>query len=206
MNKNEQAFKTIFGSAWENLPPVFKKRYINRAYSHDITTVEGNMDIHFSTIMACFVPFFRLFHILVPYQGNNIPVTVDFRSEPNSAAVCLDRKFYFAEKKPYEFNSRMQIINDNDVIEYMSFGLGWKTHYFYDGKKIVMQHKRFVWKLFGLPIPLPLEIFMGKGHAEEEVINDNTYRVTMTISHPLFGIMYSYSGNFTFKKLPYEST
>jgi hypothetical protein len=175
---------------------------MNRPYSNDITTVEGEMDIHFSKAMSCLMPFFRLFHVLVPYQGKNIPVKVDFRSQIDSDAVCLDRKFYFSGKPPYEFNSCMHVIKDSDVVERMSFGMGWRTHYFYDGKKVVMQHKGYVLRVFGLNIPIPLNIFVGIGHAEEEVIDDNSYRVTMTMTHPWFGTMYSYSGNFTFIRLP----
>lgn len=62
-----------------------------------------------------------------------------------------------------------------------------------------MRHKAFVWKIFGFTLPIPLQIFVGKGHAEEEVIDDNSYRVTMTMKHPWFGTMYSYSGTFTFQ-------
>ena len=199
---NEQIFKAVFGSTWDKLPPVFQKRYMNCPYSHDITTVEGEMDIHYSKVMSCLMPFFRLFHVLVPYEGKNIPVKVDFRSQMESDAVCLDRKFYFSRRQPYEFNSSMHVIKDNDVVERMSFGIGWRTHYFYDGKKVVMQHKGYVWKVCGLNIPLPLEMFVGRGYAEEAVIDDNSYRITMTLSHPMFGTLYSYSGNFTFKRLP----
>src|SRR5262249_31754629 len=101
MNKSTQTFKTVFGSAWNKLPPVFQKRYSNRSYSHDIATVEGKMNISFSKAMACFMPLFRLLHVLVPYQGKNIPVTVDFRSQIDSDAVCLARTFYFPGRKPY---------------------------------------------------------------------------------------------------------
>ena len=202
MDNKDSAFKPIFGSSWDKLPPVFQKRYINRPFSNNIATVEGEMDISYSNMMACLMPLFRLLHILVPYKGNNIPVKVDFRSEMDSDAICLDRKFYFPGKPPYEFNSRMQIIKDNEVIESMFFGIGWRSHYYYDGNKVIMQHKGYVWKLFGINIPVPLGIFMGKGHAEEEVIDDNTYRVTMSISHALFGVMYRYAGNFSFTRLP----
>lgn len=201
MNKKEPLFKTALGSAWDHLPPTFQKRYMNRPFSHDMITVEGKMDIHFSKIMSCLMPFFRLFHVLVPYKGNNISVKVDFRSEVNSDAVYFDRKFYFPGKPLYQFNSRMHVIGHQDVIERMAFGMGWRTHYFYDGKKIVMQHKGYVWRIFGLNIPIPLNIFVGIGHAEEEVIDDHSYRVTMTMTHPWFGTMYSYSGDFTFTRL-----
>jgi hypothetical protein len=201
MNKAEPAFKSIFGSAWDALPPVFKKRYMNRSYSNDISTVEGTMDIHFSKFMAFFMPIFRLFHVLVPYAGNNIPVKVDFRSEMDSDGIWLYRKFYFPNKQPYEFNSRMQIIKNNEVVERMAFGFGWRTHYFYDGKKLIMQHKAYVIKIFGVYIPMPFEMIIGKGYAEETVIDDNTYKVDMIISHPWFGTMYRYEGNFHFTRL-----
>lgn len=212
MNNTQPIFKPIFGSMWENLPPVFQKRYMNHAFSNDISSVEGEMDINYSKTMSFLIPLFRLLHVLVPYRGKNIPVKVDFRSRPDSNAVYLERKFYFPEKPPYEFNSHMEVINatgygdprfrgdDVYVIERMAFGMGWKTHYFYDGKKVVMQHKNYVLRIFGFDIPVPLEIFVGKGHAEEEVIDDNSYRVSMTMTHPLFGIMYNYAGNFTFKR------
>jgi hypothetical protein len=202
MNNKEQTFKLVFGPTWDKLPPVFQKRYMNHPYSKDTTTVEGKMDINFSKVMSCLMPFFRLFHVLVPYKGNNIPVKVDFRSKIHSNAVYLERKFYFPGKKIYTFNSCMQAIKENDVLERMSFGISWRTNYFYDGNKVVMQHRNYVWKIFGFNIPLPLEIFLGKGHAEEEMIDDNTYKITMTMTHPLFGTLYNYSGNFTFTRLP----
>jgi len=201
MNKTEQVFKSVFGSTWDKLPPVFQKRYRNRPYSNDITTVEGKMDIHYSKMMSCLIPFFRLFRVLVPYKGRNISVKVDFCSQLDSDVVCFRRKFYFPGKPLYEFNSSMHVIKNHDVIERMSFGMSWRMHYFYDGKKVVMQHKAYVWRVFGFNIPMPLGILIGTGHAEEEMIDDNTYKVTMTMSHPLFGILYSYSGRFTFTSL-----
>jgi hypothetical protein len=201
MNKNEEIFKSVFGATWKTLPPVFQKRYMNRSFCNDLSSVEGKMDIHFSKLMAFFMPVFRLFHVLVPYQGSNIPVKVDFCSKMDSDGVYLERKFYFPGKPPYEFNSCMRVIKENDVVECMAFGMGWRTHYFFDGKKIVMQHKSYVLRLFGWNIPLPLSIFIGKGHAEEEMIDDNTYRMAMTMTHPLFGVLYRYAGDFTFTRL-----
>ena len=54
MTKREQIFKSVFGTAWDKLPPVFQKRYINRPYSNDITSLEGEMDISFSKIISLF--------------------------------------------------------------------------------------------------------------------------------------------------------
>lgn len=64
-----------------------------------------------------------------------------------------------------------------------------------------MQHKGYVLKIIKWNIPLPIELLIGKGHAEEEVIDDNSYRMTMKMSHPLFGMLYTYSGDFIFTRL-----
>lgn len=201
MNSKVPGFKSIFKTTWEKLPSVFQKRYANRPYSNDLASVEGNMEISFSRLMSIMMPILRLMHILVPYQGKDISVKVDFRSSADSDATFLDRKFYFHGKPPYEFNSCVQPIKDTEVIERMSCGIGWKMHYFYDGEKVIMEHKGYVFKLFGYDIPLPLELFIGKGYAEETVIDENSYRVTMSISHKLFGTLYSYAGDFTFTRL-----
>lgn len=196
---NDPAFKIVFGSEWDKLPPVFQKRYMNRAFSDDVVPVQGEMEIRYSKPMSYFIPLFKIFHILVPYQGKNIPVKVDFRSDKKSAAVCLDRNFYFPGQKPWHFHSCMYALGENDAVERMAFGLGWRTRYFYDGKKVVMQHRGYVLRIFGINIPLPLTFFLGKGYAEEVVIDDNTYQISMTMTHPWWGVLYTYSGNFSFK-------
>jgi hypothetical protein len=200
MQSKDPGFKSVFKTTWEKLPPVFLKRYANRPYSNDFASVEGKMEVSFSKLMRCMMPILRFMHILVPYQGKDISVKVDFRSTADSDATFLDRKFYFPGKQPYEFNSCVQPIKDTEVIEFMSYGIGWKMHYFYDGEKVIMEHKGYVWKLFGYNIPVPLGILIGKGHAEETVIDENSYRVTMSISHRLFGTLYSYAGDFTFTR------
>jgi hypothetical protein len=201
MQNNKPTFRSVFKTTWDDLPPVFQKRYANRPYSNDLATVEGKMEVSFSRLMSCMMPILRLMHILAPYQGKDIAVKVDFRSTADSDATCLDRKFYFPGKQPYEFNSRVQPIKDSEAIEYMSFGIGWKIHYFYDGVKVIMKHKGYVLKLFGYNIPLPLGLLIGSGYTEETVLDENSYRVAMTISHPLFGALYSYAGDFTFTRL-----
>ena len=152
------------------------------------------MEIRYSRIMACFMPVFRLLHILVPYEGKRVPVKVNFRSEMNSDIVHIQREFNVPGIKPYAFNSHLHILGENDVIEGMGWGMGWRMHYFFDGQKVVMAHKGYVLRLWGFNIPLPLSFFVGKSYAEEVPINDNTYRVNLTMTHAWFGLMYYYSG------------
>ncbi len=191
-------FASIFGASWSDLPPVLHKHYANRPFSHDVVTVEGMMEVAVSPLARILSPLLRVAGALVPYEGENIPVTVHFRSEPDSRAFCFDREFRFPGKPPYHFRSRMEPIGGNEVIEYMGLGIGWRAAYTYGGGKVSLTHKGYVWRIFGIRIPLPLELLLGKGSAEEKALDDTTFRMKMDIVHPWFGEVYRYGGEFKF--------
>jgi hypothetical protein len=198
MNTLQPLFQFVFGQQWDQLPPALRKRYANHSYSNELVTVTGKLNVHYSRFMSFLLPLLKLVGALVPYQGNDVPVTVKFQSHKDSPAIHFDRTFYFPDKKPYDFWSRIEVIQANDVIEFMRFGIGWRITYLLDGSKVVMQHNGYVCKLFGKIIPLPVSLLMGKCYAEEVATSDNSFRMLMHLTHPLFGKMFEYAGEFHF--------
>jgi len=196
MSENQPIFRSIFGDAWDSLPTVMHKHYANHPYSNDVVKVQGEMDVEFGWLVKLLSPFLRIAGALVPYQGRDIPVVVNFRSEPDSIAYCLDRTFNFPDKKPYIFYSRMVQIKNGVIVEFMKYGIGWKHRYSFNGEKVILEHLGYVWKIGSITIPVPVGLFLGRGHAEEEAINDDSFRMEMIITHPLFGKMYVYRGVF----------
>lgn len=196
MNIDQPIFQTIFGEQWNKLPKILQLRYANKAYCNDVTTVEGKLAIHFSKLMTIFMPLFQIFNILVPYQGDDIPVTVNFRSNENSRDIAFDRTFNFPGKKSCYFRSILHPLTQNDVIEFTYLRLGWKMKYAYENNKVLLLHNGYVLKFFNLLIPIPLTYILGKIYAEEQVIADDTFRMQLTITHPLFGKMFEYGGEF----------
>ena len=173
------------------------KHYANRPFSNDRVTVEGLMKIEVSAFARLLSPLLRLAGTLVPYGGNNIPVTVHFQSEPNSNVYCFNRIFHFPGKKAYHFKSRMQPVGGNNVIEFMRIGIGWHARYEWNGYRVMITHQGYAIRLLGKLLYLPLEWLLGNGNAWEEAIDDNRFRMNMDIRHPLFGTVYAYSGEFT---------
>ena len=194
-------FQSIFGETWAALPAVMHKHYANRPECNDVVTVEGVMRVEVSLFAKLLTPLFHLAGALVPYQGENIPVTVHFRSERGSAAYCFDRIFHFPGRAPHHFRSRMIPVGGNQVVEFMPIGIGWNASYRYDGRKVLIEHQGYKLSLFGRLIRLPLELLLGKGHAEEEAIDDDRFRMSMNIQHAVFGRIYAYSGEFTVKEV-----
>lgn len=201
MTQHNPIFQSIFGEQWFNLPTVMHRHYANRPHSHDEVIVEGKMSVKIASFMKLLTPILRFTGILVPHSGDNIPVTVHFRSEKNSNAYCFDRIFYFPNQKPYHFRSRMIPQGGNQVVELMGWGIGWHARYYYDGQKIRIEHEGYKLNVFGRMIHLPIEFMFGKGFAQEEAISHDTFRMHMCVQHPIFGQLYAYSGEFTVKSV-----
>lgn len=193
---SEPIFKSIFAEQWKNLPPVMYKHYANRPYTRDLVTVKGTMKVELSLLARLLSPLLRITGALVPIAGKNIPVTVHFRSEPDTNRYVLDRIFHFPGKPPYRFHSCMMPLGGSEIIELMSMGIGWHASYRYEGGKILIEHHGYKIKLFRKLIRLPLEFLLGKGYAEEEALSEDRFKMYMDLRHPLFGKIYIYSGEF----------
>lgn len=196
MKKSQAIFERIFGDAWSSLPPVMHKHYANRPYSNDVVVAEGSMDVELSPVMRLMTPLLRLTGALFPWSARDIPVTVRFCSHPDSDAYSLERSFRAPGRRPYIFYSTMRPQQRDIVIEYMKFGIGWKHRYYYDGGRIILAHRGYVWNIAGLLLPIPLALLLGRGYAEEQAIDASSFRMLMHITHPLLGRIYTYSGTF----------
>jgi hypothetical protein len=197
MKKNKQPiFQSIFGSSWNDLPVVMQKHYANRPYSNDIVTVKGKMDIQFNWFGKLCTPLFRIFGTLIPFQGKNIETIVRYKSDETDNSVSFDRVLHFPNKEPFHFRSKMVPIENSRIIEFMGFGLGWCMDYAYEDNLVKLKHRGYVIRMLGLNIPVPIAFFIGKGYAEEKAISDNSFDMFVTITHPLWGKIYEYRGQF----------
>ncbi|PHZ85337.1 DUF4166 domain-containing protein [Paremcibacter congregatus] len=193
-------FKTIFGEDWNKLPPVMHKHYANRPYTTDLATVEGTLDVMCAGPIKFLAPIFWLMRGIPPHTEVDVSVVVNFESDEESNFFHFRRIFNFKTRKPYSFNSRMMQIKDNEVVEIMWSGFGWRMHYVWEAGRVKLKHKGYVFHLFGCLIPLPLTFLLGEGNAEEIAIDDNSFDMKVTITHPWWGKVYQYGGRFKVKK------
>ena len=91
-------------------------------------------------------------------------------------------------------------IHNNEVIEIMRYGFTWKMQYLWDREKIILAHKGYAIRIFGHLIPLPLTILLGAGHAVESPIDEDTFDMEVSITHPWWGAVYGYKGRFWIPK------
>lgn len=197
--ESEPIFKSVFGDMWDNLPKVMHKHYANRPYSDDVVIVDGTLDVMCAGPIKFLAPIMKLLGQIPAHNEKDVSVSVEFKSDKDTKSFHFKRTFNFKNAKPYIFHSRMMQIKDNEVIEIMRFGLGWKMLYLWDGEKVVLQHRGYALYLFGHFIPVPLTLLMGKGYAEEIAVDENTFDMITHITHPWWGKVYEYKGRFEVK-------
>jgi len=190
---NAPIFKAVFGDSWDMLAPVMKDHYAVRSNSGDVVRVEGVLDIKISWPVSLMA---RLSGLLLAYSGKAVPVTVVFSSGARTNCFRFDRTFHFPDRGPVTFRSQMEHIGGNELVEFMGLGIGWKLACSWDGAKVVLAHRGYVWRIFGRMFPVPLALVMGRGHAEEVAISDTEFSMWTHARHPLFGDMFAYSGRF----------
>lgn len=194
---NKPIFQEILGDSWGELGNVIKRHYFLRPFSDDYICVSGEMsEIYHSSIAKLFIPFGMLLGAVVPYRGNDVPVDVHYASSNENAHIYWDRVFKFTEKNHYHFKSRMEHVRDNEVIEFVRFGLGMRLKVTAENGAIVFRDAGYIWRLFGMDIPVPVGLFFGNAYVEERPIDENNFRMKMTIEHRLFGVMFRYEGTF----------
>lgn len=192
-------FKSIFGDDWARLPRVFHRHYACRRGTDDAAACTGVMEIRTSWLGRLFSPLFYLSGTLVPYAGQDIRATVQFRSvrKQGKDGLVFDRIFYFPGKKPYRFRSVMLPSGGHTMTEHTRLGFGWRAAFVWTGERIEMQHRGYTLNIFGRSVPFPAEWLLGRGHASETALDDDRFAMTMDMTHPLWGRVFGYSGVFT---------
>jgi len=201
--KGTPLFQKIFGEDWHKIPPVFHAHYAPRPGTSDRVKVEGILDVKVSHLVSVMS---RLTGALIPYSGKDVPVTVTFWCGEDSNSLHFDRAFHYADHGTCHFRSKMVHTSGNELIEFIKFDIGWRLTYQWQNEKVILKHRGYVWRLFGLDIPIPLNIILGKGYAEETAISDKRFHMWTHANHPLFGEMLHYTGEFQITEVKCETT
>lgn len=190
-------FQQILGDDWERLGAIIRRHYFLRPFSYDQICVKGTMhDVHHSTFAKLLIPLARIFGALVPYRGKNVPIEVHYTTRPDDATIHWDRIFHFPGRAPFHFLSYMEQIGPGKVIEFVRFGVGMKLHVAAEDGALVFRDEGYIWRLFGVDVPLPMALLMGSAYIEERPVDENRFTMRMTLTHPLFGQFFRYEGSF----------
>lgn len=199
----EPVFKNVLRDEWSKLGNVIRKHYFLRPYSQDSICVSGEMEKihHHSNLAKMLIPLGMVFGSIVPKRGRNIPIDVHYSARENDSCIHWDRVFRFDNSPPFHFKSFMQHVSGNEVIEFVRFGVGMRLAVTVENGALVFRSKGYVWKVFGMTIPIPAGLLFGQAYVEERPVDEQSFRMKMVLNHQVFGSLFRYSGTF---RLPEE--
>lgn len=190
-------FQTVLGESWGELGSIVQRHYFLKPRSSDYICVSGEMsEVYHSKAAKLLMPLGLLFGAVVPYKGKNIPIDVHYTTTPSDSNIYWDRVFKF-KRKNFHFKSHMEPVKQNEVIEFVRFGMGTRLQVTAEDGALVFRDIGYVWRLFGHDIPIPGRWLMGKVYVEERPVDDESFSMKMTLEHPFLGVLFRYAGTFT---------
>lgn len=194
----QSIFQKVLGEQWENLGDVIKRHYFLKPFSEDRIVVTGEMlEVYHSALAKLFIPVGVLFGAVVPFRGRNVPTEVYYNSKIDNAHLYWHRIFKFSEQRHFHFKSHMELGERNEVVEFVRFGVGMRLKVTAEEGAIVFRDNGYIWRLFGISVPIPVNLLLGSAYVEERPIDENTFSMKMIMTHPLLGVMFRYRGRFT---------
>lgn len=198
---SDPVFQTVLSTEWNQLGDTIRKHYFLRPFSEDYICVSGEMsEVYHSPLAKLLIPFGMIFGSIIPFRGKNIPIDVHYNSSIDNANIYWDRVFKFPGKRKFHFKSHMEHVKDNEVIEFVRFGVGMRLIVSAENGAIVFRSKGYILRIFGKTISIPANLVFGNAYVEERPVDENSFTMNMTLKHPLFGTLFHYSGHFQLAK------
>lgn len=195
----QPVIKAALGDQWDKLADIVQQHYDITPGRPANMTIRGVMDeVYHSPVAKLFLLPGRLFGALVPYKGKHIPTEVqNWTTRENTAAMFWHRSLSFPNKAPVIFRSRMEYINDHEIIEYVRFGMGIRMTMSVEDSALIFESIGYVWKLGPVSIPIPTWAILGDARIMEKATGENKFYIDFTMDHPIFGRTFSYSGTYS---------
>ncbi len=177
------------GDHWQQLPPALQTHYCE-GHTRDV----GALDIEFPRWMHPCLSLLHLVGALVPRRGKQVATVVD-------KSVVGERQFWkrkirFADGQEIRFNSHWESAPDNTLIEYVNPLLGLQMRPEVIAGRLHYQGVRFVVRLGRWRLPIPEWLVLGHTTIVEEAIDEERFRMDFRLTHPLFGEVFRYTGEF----------
>lgn len=177
------------GPDWARLPPALQLHY-----RFGTTTDTGHMDIVYPRFMQPFLSLLRVFGALVHRPGQHVPTVVE-------KTVVAERQYWrrqitYPDGKVIRFNSFWVCAGPGQLIEFVNPILGLQMTPYVQGSRLHYRGVRFIAKLGPWLLPIPEWLTLGHTTIVEEAIAANRFVMDFRLTHPLFGEVFRYAGEF----------
>lgn len=191
MNSPMQA---ALGADWHKLPPALQAHY-----RHGATRDTGVLDIAYPRWMQPWLSLLHRLGALVHRRGRKVATVVDKRVVGDRQHWC--RRLRFADGEEIRFDSVWEPDAGGTLTEYVNPLLGLQMQPYVVGARLHYRGLRFVARLGRWRLGIPEWLALGHTTIVEEALDERRFAMDFRLTHPLFGEVFRYSGEFTAESL-----
>ena len=198
----EPVLKAALGADWHRLPEALRKNFDLQPGSNGQIVLSGTMyEIRHSLLAKLLIFPAQLVGALVPWQGENVPVTIEISAQTAEKKCIFWRRTHnFPSHAPFIFSSRMEYLHGNEIIEKVGCGLGMRMQVSLEDDILKLTSICYQWDIFGRIIRIPNWLLLGTGQIIERAVSADQFEMFFEINHPWLGRTFSYNGIFRFEK------
>lgn len=196
-------FRKLLGeTAWNRLVPAVRQRFATAQhrqvvrYGGTMTRVDCNV---FGWLLAqcC-----RLLGTpLTPQRGRDIETIVSVYDEPRRKGTVWEREYRFPGKAAVVIRSTKCLDLDKSLLESVDGGVRMRLRVYEEEGQLVFVSTDYFLELLGLRLPLPRFLTPGETEVRHIDLADGNFRFTLTIRHPLFGLLFYQDGVFRLEEV-----
>jgi hypothetical protein len=177
------------GADWQRLP-----RALQSHYQGGVSTDAGHLDVEFP---ACLQPVFTLMRwmgALLDRRGRQVSTAVVKRMD--GERQHWHRTLRYKDGREARFDSVWVPSGPGLLIEYVNPWLGLEMRPHLVGDELHYAGVRFVLKLGSLMLSIPQWLGPGVTAIQERALDEHRFAMDFQLTHPWFGQVYRYSGEF----------
>lgn len=181
--------RQALGAKWVQLPATLKAHY------RDGRTREcGVLEVMFPRAMRPVWWLLSRFGALVDRPGGNIATTVLRHSVPEGQR--WERRLRYPDGGECTFHSTWQHTAHGTIVDFVNPFLGLELAPDVVGEALHYRGVAFVLKVGAWCVALPRWLTPGQAFIVERSVDANHYAMDFRLVHPLFGLLFRYSGVF----------
>ncbi|MDB5972801.1 MAG: hypothetical protein JWQ90_5251 [Hydrocarboniphaga sp.] len=191
-------FEHLVGpEGWRRLAPDIRQRFTEKPTVRQPIRYLGVMrQVGGSPIGAVLAQCCRLIGTpFAPYRAADVPVAITLRHEP-SGGVIWEREYRYLDRPAATVRSTKRVGDDGALLECVGFGLGMRLAVFEANRALHFLSLSYFWRVGRREFRLPALLSPGTAHVIHEDLGAGRFRFSMTIHHPLFGLLFDQNGAF----------
>lgn len=194
-----ELFKKIMNTEWDKLHPHIQQRFSVKTSTTKPLRFTGELTDLSCSFLGKILAFITQPFIpgaLIPHTSNKCPVDIEVYTQENSHFLYKKRLYKISDKKTIQFISYMTESNKGEILEYVGSGIGMKLIVSEKDTNLHFKSDGYFIDIGICRLPIPNLLSPGDVYLMHINESENTFRISIEITHKWFGKMFTQKGCF----------